>query len=146
VSKLVLSGRGLPGGKAKMNQHEQQRDAGQESIPLLRRLVTLAGSQRRFGALCGVSTTVVSGWLRNGISRRGAVLAAWSREFSDVITYRDLRPDIDTVYKLNEVVEHPKFLRWREQQLRYETTLDFAERSPLYSLNEIKEIIERKGE
>lgn len=121
-------------------------EAKQSSIPLLNHLITLAGSQKRFAALCGVSTTVVAGWLKNGISRRGAVLAAWSREFQAIIAYQDLRPDIDTVHKLNEVIESPKFLQWREQQLRYETQMDFQGRSPLNSLNAVKEITEQKGE
>jgi hypothetical protein len=93
-----------------------------------------------------VSTTVVAGWLKNGISRRGAVLAAWSQEFSTIITYQDLRPDLDDVHKLNEVIESPKFRQWREQQLRYETQMDFQGRSPLNSLNAVREIVEQKGE
>lgn len=123
-----------------------QGNSKQQSIPLLRHLITLAGSQKRFAALCGVSTTVVTGWLKSGISRRGAVLAAWSQEFKDIVTYQDLRPDLNDVHKLNEIVESQKFLKWREQQLRYETQMDFAGQSPLHSLNAVREIVEQKGE
>lgn len=121
---------------------KRQRTRPAESH-LLRHLITLAGSQTRFAQLCGVSTSVVTAWLRNGISRRGAVLVSWSKEFKNVITYRDLRPDIDSVHKLNEIVDHPKFVKCRERQLQYETTMDFAGESPMHSLAAVKSIIQK---
>lgn len=96
--------------------------------------------------MCGVAPSVITAWLKHGISKRGAVLTAWSQEFKDIVTYQDLRPDIDDVHKLNEIVESQKFLEWRERQLRYETRLDFIGQSPLYSLNAVREIVEQKGE
>lgn len=118
----------------------QRFDVKQYSIPLIKKLILIAGSTRRFAALCGVSLSVVNNhWLREGISRRGAVLISWSKEFEALLKPTDLRPDLDA-RALTNITSDKRFLICRSRQIQFETGPDFEVESPLAALRDISGI------
>lgn len=102
-------------------------------------LVLLAGSQARLAACCGVEPYVVWGWLQKGISRRGALLVVWSREFKDFIEITDLRPDMKDPNILQKIITSKTFRIAREKQVKFETSKDFDKKSPIKALERLLE-------
>lgn len=116
---------------------EKRDHAKEQSKLVLRDLIVLAGSQARFAALCGVPTHSVWDWVRNGISRRGAVLAARSREFKDLIEPWDLRPDVGGA-QISEVAGTKAFREAMLKQLEFEASEEFEAKSPRAALRRLR--------
>jgi DNA-binding transcriptional regulator YdaS (Cro superfamily) len=116
---------------------ERRHDALQTSKQKLQDLILVAGSQARLAQLCGVEPHVVNKWVRNGISRRGAVLASRSREFKDLVTPRDLRSDIGAL-QLTEVVGTRAYRDAVLRQDRFEESEEFEAKSPRAALRRLK--------
>jgi DNA-binding transcriptional regulator YdaS (Cro superfamily) len=121
------------------DRRKAMRDqARKTSKELLSDLIVLAGSQARFASLCGVKPHNVWDWVRNGISRRGAILVASSVEFSDLIRSRTLRPDIDTGRAHSEIVSSDAYLESRRAQLVFEASPEFSTKSPRAALRRLQ--------
>jgi DNA-binding transcriptional regulator YdaS (Cro superfamily) len=119
-------------------QKQKIREEGKlASKNLLIDIITLAGSQARLARLCGVSDPTVWDWVRNGISRRGAVLVSRSQEFFDIVSYQDLRPDMRDDRAYRDVLMTKRYRDARIQQRKFEESKEFEEKSPRAALERL---------
>jgi DNA-binding transcriptional regulator YdaS (Cro superfamily) len=104
----------------------------------LKDIVTLAGSQANLAAFCGVEPYTVSDWVRNGISRAGALLIALSIEFNGTVNSWDLRADMASQKNRQKPLDSERFKTARAKQLKFEASAEFSKISSRVARQRLK--------
>jgi DNA-binding transcriptional regulator YdaS (Cro superfamily) len=120
-----------------LKQELSQEDfdqAKKTSIKILRDLILIAGSQARFARLIGIVPSIVTRWLQEGISRRGAILVSQSLEFKGLVAATKLRADLYDLKIYNRILKSRSYKQSRKKQLEFEDSREFLAKSPLPGL------------
>jgi DNA-binding transcriptional regulator YdaS (Cro superfamily) len=104
----------------------------------LKDIVTLAGSQANLAAFCGVEPYTVSDWVRNGISRAGALLIAKSIEFSGIVSSWDLHWETNNPEIIARTLASGRFKTARVKQLEFEASAEFSKISSRVARQRLK--------